>query len=52
MVEVDIAPFDISEVLKTLTQSRVVGPFFFSTPCMPQDTNPGDPARLRARKRW
>jgi len=52
MVEVDIAAFDIPEVTKTLTKSRVVRPFFFSAPCMPQDANPRDPACLRVRRPW
>jgi hypothetical protein len=52
VVEVDIAPFDISEVAKTLTKRGVVGPFFFGTSGMPKDPNLGDPAFLRVRKPW
>jgi hypothetical protein len=52
MVEVDVAAFDISEVSKTLKKSCVVRPLFFSTPCMPQDTDSGDSACLRMHKAW
>jgi hypothetical protein len=52
MVEVDVAPFDISEVFKPLTKSRVVRPFFFGAPGMPQNTNSGNSACLRSRKAW
>ena len=41
MFEDDVATIDVPEVPKTLKKTRVVRPFFSSTPCMPKDTNLG-----------
>jgi len=52
MLEVNVAPFDIAEVAKTLTKFGEGRPFFFSAPRVPQDADPRSPACLRVREKW
>ena len=52
MFEDDVAPIDVPEASKTFKKAGVTRPFFLSTPCMPKNTDPGNPAGLRTRKAW
>jgi hypothetical protein len=50
MLEVNVAPFDIADVAKTLAKSGEVRPFLFSAPRVPQGADPRSPACLRVRE--